>query len=162
VLAKRAGVRVIASARGEGIDYCRSLGADDVVDFAAAPAVESVRALRPDGVDVIVDTSGRGSVAEHIEALAHRGRLVTMAGLTLEAEFALGRLYAFDRSLVGFAISNATVDDLTAAAAAVNGLLADDAFRARTVEELPLDRAREAHERLESGLGGGTRLVIRP
>jgi NADPH:quinone reductase-like Zn-dependent oxidoreductase len=162
VLAKRAGAHVIASARGDGLDYCRSLGADDVVDFSAAPAVDSVRALRPAGVDVIVDTSGRGAVADHIEALAHGGRLVAMAGLGLEARIALGRLYAFDRSIVGFAISNASVADLAAAADYVNGLLADGAFVARAVEELPLERARDAHERIEAGLRGGLRLVIRP
>jgi hypothetical protein len=63
---------------------------------------------------------------------------------------------------VGFAISNASVVDLAAAADAVNGLLADGAFAARSVEELPLERARDAHERIEAGLRGGLRLVIRP
>ena len=84
-----------------------------------------------------------------------------MAGLTARPVLPLGAVYPRDISLVGFAISNAGVDDLAATAAAINHGLADDAFPIPITAELPLSRTAEAHRMIEAG-GVRGRIVLRP
>jgi NADPH2:quinone reductase len=76
-IAAARGLRIIATARpGESEAYIRALGADEVVDWTSDVA-SAVRALRPDGVDGLVDLVRRDSIthagmdlsdAQHITA----------------------------------------------------------------------------------------------
>ncbi|MGW0022883.1 NADPH:quinone reductase [Rhodococcus sp. NPDC003383] len=161
-MAARSGASVLASARAQDHEWCRSAGAAQVFDYAAPDLIEQLRAAAPNGVDVLVDTSGRLDLSDALELLALRGRIVVMAGMDRKLECRAGDLYPRDRSLLGFAISNATTDELAEAARHVTTLLADGVLRPRHIEELPLSAAGEAHRRLEAGEARGTRLVLRP
>ncbi|WP_267715922.1 zinc-binding dehydrogenase [Streptomyces sp. CoH17] len=161
-LAARAGARVVATARAEDAAAVRRLGAAEVLDHRSPDLVEQVRRAAPGGYDVHLDTSGHGVLADAVDLLAHGGRLVAMVGLGREAaELPLGRLYTRDASIVGFAISNASVADLADAARGVVGVLRDTPWRPRIAGRLPLSRAAEAHRGLESGEVRG-RLVLTP
>lgn len=162
VMAARSGAQVLASARPDDFARCRSSGAATVLDYADPDLTEHLRTAAPDGIDVVVDTSGRHSLASTLGLVATRGRIVVMAGMDRRLECRARDLYPRDRSLLGFVISNATVDELAEAARHITTLLVDGLLRPRRVEELPLSAAAEAHRRLEAGEARGVRLVLRP
>ncbi|MDN5790351.1 MAG: NADPH:quinone reductase [Micrococcales bacterium] len=161
-LAAESGARVICSASAADRAYCRSMGADDVLDYRADDLAGRLRAIAPGGIDLAIDTSAREDVASLLDLLAPRGRVVVLAGMTTRVTLTLGELYTHDRSIRGFAISNATVAELTAAAGTINRLLARGALTPRRIETLPMSHARRAHARLEDGDVRGTRIVLVP
>ncbi|HTS15367.1 MAG TPA: NADP-dependent oxidoreductase [Candidatus Sulfotelmatobacter sp.] len=57
-LAAQAGARVIAVTSAAGAALVRDLGATDVVDYEAGEVAGAIRALAPDGVDVLIDLHG--------------------------------------------------------------------------------------------------------
>ena len=64
-IAKAKGMTVIGSAGGaEKCDFVRSLGADQVIDYKAAPILKSLAAAAPDGIDVYFDNVG----GDHLDA----------------------------------------------------------------------------------------------
>jgi 2-desacetyl-2-hydroxyethyl bacteriochlorophyllide A dehydrogenase len=159
-LAAGAGARVVATASAADADYCRSLGAAEVVPYDAPDRSERVRAAAPDGVDVYLDTSGRNDLVRAVDLLAPRGRIVLLAGARTMPVLPAGQLYMKDGSVRGFVISHATTAELAGAAREINRLLAAGGLRPRAVEALPLAAARDAHSRLERGEVKGTRLVL--
>ncbi|MGY3206165.1 NADPH:quinone reductase-like Zn-dependent oxidoreductase [Streptomyces sp. TE5632] len=159
-LAAAAGTRVVCTARAEDAAAARALGATEVLDYRAPGVGEHLRRAAPDGYDVYLDTSGHGALADAVDLLARGGRLVAMVGLGGgPATLPLGRLYTKDASIVGFAISNATVSDLAEAAEGVVDLLRRTPWRPRIADRLPLSMTAEAHRRLEAGEVRG-RLVL--
>lgn len=163
VLAARAGARVITGASAGDLDRCRSLGAAVAVDYRDPELRRRLSVAATAGIDVHLDTSGQPDLGLAVDLLAHRGRIVVLAGLAARPELPLGGLYARDGRVVGVAISNARVAELTDAATRINQLLPTDAdLLAGPVETLPLSAAAEAHRRLESGRARGVRLVLRP
>ncbi|MEU6084221.1 NADPH:quinone reductase [Streptomyces sp. NPDC047108] len=162
VLAARAGARVVATARREDADHCRSLGAVAVLDYRDPELPHRIGEFTPEGVDVLLDTSGMNDLPTAVGLLAGRGRIVLMSGFGSRPVLPAGPLYSADRSVVGFAISNATTAELADAAAVMNGLLASGDLRPRAVETAPLRDTAEAHRRMEEGLLRGKRLVLLP
>jgi len=162
-----AGVRVIASCGPEHHEDVRALGADGVIGRVTAEDVAaSVRGvlgdLAPDGVDVVIDTSGSLDPGALLPLLRPRGRVVVLAGGATSASFQQGDLYQRDLSVVGFVISRAKVSELADVAAGIGPLLAEGRLRPARIEELPLSDAAAAHRRLEQGTLRGTRIVLRP
>jgi NADPH:quinone reductase-like Zn-dependent oxidoreductase len=161
VLAARAGARVLAVARAETAPDCLRAGATAVVDHRDPDAAAQLRELTGDGVDVHLDTSGHQDLDAALAVVGHGARVVLMAGLTARPVLPVGAVYPRDVSLVGFAISNASVDDLAGTAHVINHGLADDAFPIPVTVELPLSRTAEAHRMIEAG-GVRGRIVLRP
>lgn len=162
VLARAAGARVLVSASAADREYCRDLGADAVFDYRDPELVRRLCEAAPDGVQLHLNTSGKHDLAEALDVLAPRGRIVLMSGIDARPELPAGPLYTRDRDIVGFAISNATIPELSGAATRLNQLTAAGALAPRRTEELPLDATADAHRRLESGEARGTRLILRP
>jgi 2-desacetyl-2-hydroxyethyl bacteriochlorophyllide A dehydrogenase len=152
-LAVEAGARVLATAAPCDEGHCRSLGAAAVGDYAGTDQI-------PAGVDLYVDTSGANDLTRAVDVLAHRGRIVLLAGATTRPVLPAGALYMKDGSIRGFAISHATPAELAEAARAVNRLLPTGRLRPRAVEVLPLRAAADAHRRLEQGELNGRRVVL--
>jgi NADPH:quinone reductase-like Zn-dependent oxidoreductase len=73
-IAKVLGARVTATASAGDIEYVRSLGADTVIDYRAAPFEEVVSA-----VDVVLDPIGGRTTEASIGVLVEGGRLITLA-----------------------------------------------------------------------------------
>lgn len=149
-LAAAYGARVIATARPDDFDWCRRCGADEVVDYHDPDVYPEIAELAPDGVNVFWDNAGRYHLEQTVPLLALGGRMIIMAGLGATPALPVGELYTRDASLRGFAISNATVAELTAAATAINPLLARGALVSRIGARLPLTEAARAH-RLQEG-----------
>lgn len=162
-LAADAGARVVGTCRAEDFAHCRALGAHEVVDYRDPDLTRRLRALAPEGFDVQLDTSGRNDLDQAVRVLAVRGRIVLMAGAGgPDPRLPAGALYMRDGALTGFAISNASVEDLSAAAVVVNRVLASGRLRPRGLRVLPLDAAAEAHTLLERGEAGADRVVLVP
>lgn len=162
VLAGRAGAHVVTTASAADLGTCRALGAQTAIDYRAPDAADRLRTALPAGADVHLDTSGQHDLDLAVELLAPRGRVVLMSGMTAHPPLPVGKLYTRDASILGFAISNARIADLAAAATRINALVRDGVLHAGAVEELPLSAAAVAHERLEAGATRGVRLVLRP
>ncbi len=160
VLAAQAGARVIATARPGDFDYCRALGAAEVLDYRDASLTESIHRLSPHGVDLVLDTSGVNDLAMAVEVLAHRGRIVLLAGARSCPVLPAGALYLKDGTITGFVISHATVSELAQAADHINRLLPTGRLRARAIDELPLAAAADVHRRMENGQLHGRRTVL--
>jgi NADPH:quinone reductase-like Zn-dependent oxidoreductase len=68
------GAHVIATASGHNLEFVRSLGADEVIDYLAQSFEEAVT-----GVDVVFDTVGGDTLARSWSVLRPGGRMVTIA-----------------------------------------------------------------------------------
>lgn len=155
-LAKQIGAHVVASCREEDRDYCVSMGADQVVDFERKDWMRTLSELAP-SIDVYWDNSGHTDYQDVATVLAPGARVVVMSGIDHRPAFPQGMYYTRDISLVGFAISNASVAELARAAAVINGTLADGSMSTRIAKILPISEARQAHELMDSARSG-TRL----
>jgi NADPH:quinone reductase-like Zn-dependent oxidoreductase len=161
VLAADAGARVIAVASAGDADYCRSLGAAEVVDYRDSSCGQRIREASGDGVDAYVDAAGQNDLTGAVDLLARRGRVVLLAGMRTRPVLPAGPLYLKDCSVVGFAISQATAAELADAARTINRLLRSGKLRPRATETLALSQAAEAHRRMEAGELHGQRIVLR-
>ena len=159
-LAKAAGARVVATTSAADRDWVLSRGADEVLDHRSSSLASSLDAVVGSGVDVWWDNSGINDVGFAPPRLATGGRFLMISGLDSRPSVRAGDLYTRDASVLGFAISNASVSDLAAAARAINGLLARGSLTARSGEVFPLSRAADAHRAIESGAKG--RLLVVP
>lgn len=155
-----AGARVIVSARSADRDYCLSLGATEVVDYRDPSRWQRVRQLCPNGIDVYLDTAGENDMTNAVELLAFRGRIVVLAGVRSQPVLPAGALYMKNGSIVGFVMSNATVDELAQAADAMNDLLLVGKLRPRVILSRPLSEAADAYRVVEDGQAGGTRVIL--
>lgn len=160
-MARRAGARVLASAKPADHDRYRAAGADVVVDYRDPALAEQLREAAPGGVDVFWDTSGHHDLDLAAGVVAPGGRILLTAGAGARPELPLGQLYTRDISLPGFVISRATVSRLADAARLVNLMLAAGELDARVTETLPLSATAEVHARLEAGQVRG-RVLVRP
>ena len=147
-IAKLAGARVYAVTSGaESVRRVRELGADVVYDRTEVDFSREVyRDTGRRGVDVVVENVGEATWKGSVRALASGGRLVTYGATTgPRAEVDLRLLFWKQLQLIGSTMaSRAEFEEVLRVA-----------FRGdlRPVIDvvLPLDRAREAHERLEAG-----------
>ncbi len=154
-LAKAAGARVFATARGAAkAAQAREIGADVAIDAATGDWAEGIKAAG--GVDVILDMVGAAYFERNLDVLAPDGRLVVIATLTgHEVQLNLRQLM---------------LKRLTVSASTLRARHADEKARlARAIEDrvwpwieagsvkvpvdrtFPLERAGEAHAWLESG-----------
>ncbi|MDT0268002.1 NADPH:quinone reductase [Streptomyces sp. DSM 44915] len=159
--AAEAGARVLALARPADAEYCRSLGAAEVLDYRDPGLAGAVAAVAPAGVALLVDAAGRNDLPWAVGVLAPRGRLVLLAGPAARPGLPVGAFYQRDLTLRGFAISGATVDELAAAAVGVNRLLARGALASRRATVRPLSAVVDEHRRLADGTAHGRRVALR-
>ncbi|QYN18584.1 zinc-binding dehydrogenase [Amycolatopsis sp. DSM 110486] len=159
-LAAAAGARVFATASAADLGRCRDLGAAEVFDYRDERLSDRLASAGP--VDLFVDTSGRNDLEAAVRLLAWRGRIVLLAGARSRPVLPAGELYMHDRSVLGFAISNATAADLAEAAAALNPRFAAGGLRPRRVEHRTLADAAETHRRLERGEVHGRVVLLTP
>jgi putative PIG3 family NAD(P)H quinone oxidoreductase len=77
-LLKLAGARSIVTAGSDAkCEQCRQFGADVAINYKHGPfAPKVIEASNGRGADIVLDIIGAGYLAQNIEALAHRGRLV--------------------------------------------------------------------------------------
>lgn len=133
-LARLRGARVIGTASAAKHDYVRSLGAEPVE--YGDPLIEQVRALAPDGIDVVLDYAGGGALDSTPALLREGGFVVSITDPRARDEF--DGVYAWVRP-----------DAVQLAALAQ--LAADGTLRIERAATYPLADAVEAYRQLEAG-----------
>ncbi|MEU3355792.1 NADP-dependent oxidoreductase [Streptomyces sp. NPDC037389] len=132
-LARRIGARVIGTAGERNHDYLRALGAEPVT--YGDGLVERVRALAPQGVDVVLDLVGGGAVTTSPAVTAHGARLVSIA----------------DPAVTELGGRVLWVRPDTADLAELGRLAAEGALKVEVAEVFPLEKTADAHRRSAEG-----------
>jgi NADPH:quinone reductase len=154
-MAKAAGARVIATARGEDhASRLKDLGADVAIDSTAKDFSVEVRAAR--GVDVVLDMIGADYFARNLAALRPGGRLVQIAFLTgSRAEFDIADLMKRGLTLTGSTLRYRPADEKARLGVAVEKhvwpWIQSGAVRPIVDHVFPLEEAWRAHALLEQG-----------
>jgi NADPH2:quinone reductase len=148
-LARMAAARVIATASPVNHAYVQSLGAALAIDYRRDDLAAAVTAWCPGGVDLLIDTVGRGRLACPLECIRDGGVFITIGTLVRDeprpsAEIARQR---------GIRMATATSSRSREAGQlrALVEALADRRIVPPAIETLPAHRAAEALERLRQG-----------
>ena len=154
-MAKAAGARVFATARGAGkVARAHELGADVAIDASAGDWVAAVKSAG--SVDVILDMMGAGYFAGNVDVLAPGGRLVVIAFLTgAVAELNLMTLMLKRLTLTGSTLRSRDAAEKARLASAIEEhvwpWIASGAVKIPVDRVFPLASAGEAHAFLEQG-----------
>lgn len=168
-LASALGARVLATARDEArCTRVAELGAEVTIPYADDDVVARVReATEGAGVDVVLDVLGAGGLEANLRCLATGGRLVVI-GLQRgrRGEIDLGRMLAKRLTVAGTTLRSRPLAERAEIVAALRKhvwpLVAAGRVRPVVHASLPMDRAGEAHELLESGEVLGKLLLVPP
>jgi NADPH2:quinone reductase len=162
-MAKGRGLRVAATAGNtEGLDWCRSIGAEAVANYKEDDIDAVLKAFAPSGVDIYWDTSGQPDFDQAINRLATGGRVIVMAGLKARPPFPVGPFYVKGCSMHGFAITHATDEELATSAEAIVGWMAQGKLQVRIDRVLPLSEAQTAHRLVEEHAPIAGKIVLTP
>ena len=147
-LARERGAKVIATASARNHDFLRELGAEPI-DYATEDVAARVHELSPgDGADAAIDIWGGDEREQAIATLRRGGRLVSIASPPPEKREGFEVHYIFVRPS-GYDLGEH-----------ITPLVQEGRLRPHIDEIFPLERAAEAHERLEQGHVRG-KLVLR-
>ena len=166
-LARASGARILATAgTPEKLEYCRSLGADRVINHRKedfAPAVKEW--TEGEGVDVILDLVGAGYWERNLRSLKPGGRILIvglLGGSRVEADL----WYILRRRLqvIGSAMRGRCLEDKIAITERfrerVLPLIESGEIRPVLDRVYPFEEVRDAHRRMEENLNIG-KIVLR-
>lgn len=148
-LAKSAGASVITTVGSEPkAAYCKSLGADMVVDYHSPSLDDDIRkfAAERGGINLWFETQREPTLERTISMMAPRGRIILMAGRQARPDFPLGAFYTRDLAMLGFAMFNATPDEQRACGEGINSAFAKGCWKPQVGKVLPLSEAAAAHQ----------------
>lgn len=156
-IAKALGARVLGTSRtAEKLARARALALDDGLVVEGARFADDVRRLTGGrGADVVLDLVGGAYVGEDVRAAAEGGRVVVV-GLTggAAAELDLGVLLRRRVTVRGTVLRARPLEEKIALArvleARIGPLVARGLVRPVVEDVLPLERAADAHARLEA------------
>jgi len=137
-LARSLGAEVIGTASAANHEYVRSLGAAAVIDYAGGDVAAAVRERWPDGVDAAFDLFGGETLDAARASVRAGGQLTSIADPDPAKGADVHGHYVFVRP------DTLGLQDLAWRADAGE-------LRPEIAATFPLERAAEAHERLEGG-----------
>jgi NADPH2:quinone reductase len=160
-LAHWAGARVITTVSGdEKAKLAHAAGADHVVNYRSNDALDQIRRLSPDGVDVIIEVAPAANAALDAALLAAGGTVAVYATdggneLDLSVGALMFRNIRYQFILV-YTVPPAAKDEAVAdvAAAAADGALPVGADAGLPLHRFPLEQTAEAHAAVEGGAVG--------
>jgi len=129
--AANAGFQVIAVVGSKDVEYARSLGAKDVIDYRVTDFANAMRS-----VDVVIDTVGGDSRDRAFAVLKSGGILVTVVSTAFVPSRADGRSAFFYAEVT------------TARLSAISGLFERGKVIPQVGSVVPLEQVRTAHEML--------------
>jgi NADPH:quinone reductase-like Zn-dependent oxidoreductase len=142
--AKWRGAHVLGTASASNLEFVRSLGADEAIDYNAAPFETVVGEL-----DVVIDTVGGDLPERSLQVIRHGGLLVSAAA-RMAPDF--GKAQGVRIPELGHAGSEKL--------AQINQLLESKQIRPAVGKVFALPDARQAHELSQTGHGRG-RIILR-
>lgn len=147
--AKHAGAKVAVTCGPKNIDYVTSLGADLAIDYRSQNVLDAVLAWAPEGVDLIMDTVGQGSLPDGI-AMTKPGGVIAPIGTLIANEPQFDPMVAEKRNVrVVPTMSN----HLRAGGYLrhIADLYGKGVFRAPELTVMPLEQAAEAQRLVQAG-----------
>jgi NADPH2:quinone reductase len=160
-LARWAGARVISTISSDDKGrLAQAAGAEHVVNYRCREAVEEIRGLAPDGVDVIVEVAPAVNAALDLAVLGPNGTVSAYASdggddleLSVWAQMPRNLRYQF---VFVYTVPTAAKDQAVAdvSAAAADGALTVGEAVGLPVHRFPLQRTAEAHAAVEDGAVG--------
>jgi NADPH:quinone reductase len=155
-MARALGATVVATTSGaEKMEYCRTLGANHVLDYRHDDIPKRVAELTG-GADVWWETSRAPNFDAIFASLKLRGRVILIAGRTSRVEFPVGAFYTKCASLHGFAMFLTPAETQRRAAEQIADWLDSGALHAKIDRVAALDDAAELHRLQESSTTGGS------
>ncbi|MBV6418177.1 MAG: 2-haloacrylate reductase [Steroidobacteraceae bacterium] len=148
-LAKMAGAAVAATCGPANVEYVRSLGADLPIDYRAQDVAAVVRRWAPEGVDLIVDTVGQGTLLQSVE-LVKPGGILACIGTLIAGEPQPDAARAGARGVCMMPTMSSFERQGAQLRALVEALQAGR-IRAPAIEVLPLAAAADAQRRIQAG-----------
>jgi NADPH:quinone reductase len=151
-IAKASGARVLASAGSNKQDTLKELGVDVAVDYTSEDVFEvALDDTGGIGVDAVLDTAGGDLIAKSVQATRSFGRLAGIVSLQGD----LTPAYQMNQTIYGVFLTRERrrLDEMTR-------LIERGLVQPLVDEVLPLNKVAKAHEKLESGHGGG-KVVLR-
>jgi NADPH2:quinone reductase len=167
-MAKAMGARVITTAGSDKkTKLCRELGADVAINYKTEDVTARIKEAAPNGINVWWETLREPNFEQAFPLLAPRGRYVLMAGRDAKPVFPVGTFYVKGCQLYGFAMFNATPEELRAAANDINQWLAAGKVKPRIDRIMPLEESAAAHRLQEESTVGNSgalagKIVIKP
>ena len=166
-LAKWSGATVITTISSEAkAALATAAGADHAVNYRTGNAAAEIRALAPDGVDLIVEVSPVHNAELNLAVIAQRGSIAVYANnggdtltLDIRRHFSLNIRYQF---LLLYTVGQAALE---AAAEDINAALGDGALPIGEEAGLPLHRFRleqtpAAHAAVEDDIVGKVLIIV--
>lgn len=146
-LARWKGAYVIGTASAGNLAFVRSLGADAVLDYAAASFEQHVRE-----VDLVLDTRGGEILARSLDVVARGGIVVSLLEQPSQEQ-------AAERGIRAMAVAVSSPFPSTRLLQEIAQLLEERQLKAIVGKTFPLREARQAHELSQTGHGRG-RIVL--
>lgn len=146
--AKAAGARVAGTCSAHNRDYVLSLGADAALDYRG-DLRSQVAAFAPGGVDVVYDAVSSGTLLFGPELAKRGGRYVHINTVMPDEPLP----DAAEAAKRGVAILPSTIkrDGVATRLPRIGAWMAEGKVKPPVTEVYPLDRAADAHRRLEAG-----------
>lgn len=148
--ARARGARVVATCGSDNVGYVRGLGAERVIDYRREDVATAVRAFAPDGLDVILDAVGEGTLPAAMSLLRPGGiwlRLRTISPNDAKGpDDAEQRDHDVRAPLVSLRRSTVAADFDE-----VRTLVEMNLVGPPEIEILPLSAAADAHRRVQAG-----------
>lgn len=148
-LARMAGAEIAATCGPANLDYVRSLGADLAIDYRQGKVRDAVRAWAPDGVDLVIDTVGQGTLLNSIEMVKRGGLVVPITSL-IAAEPMPDPARADELGVI-VKIASSTFDHQARQLNALVEAFGAGRIRSPDIHVMPLEDAAEAQKRVAEG-----------
>lgn len=140
-LAKNAGAVVITTARKSNHPYVQKLGADVVIDYTTENFVDVIKKRHPDGIDIVLECMGGQILKDSYQVLKSGGRLVS---ITEGIDKDLAKQHNVQATYVFVKPSGAQLKEIA-------DLIVAGKVVAPNIEEMKLDQAAEAQEKVRQG-----------
>jgi NADPH:quinone reductase-like Zn-dependent oxidoreductase len=155
-LATVVGATSVGTSRtADKLSRCSSLGLDHTVIVKDGRFADQVLEAVPGGVDVILDTIGAAYLAQNIEVIAKKGRIIVIGLMGgVKAELSLGALLAKRASIRGSVLRSRTAEEKAELTAAFSremlGKFKTGELRPIIDDVLPMTEIQTAHTRMDA------------
>ncbi|MGA3029648.1 MAG: NADP-dependent oxidoreductase [Candidatus Limnocylindrales bacterium] len=144
-LAAQRGLKVIATALPDQVEYVRSLGAADTIDYSAGNVAAAVRSRYPDGIAALIDVVNRKETLPELTSLVRQdGHVATLMGAADVEQLAAS----------GISGTNVMAAPTAEKLRLLAGMAASGELRVQIHATFPIDRADEALQAFQAGTRG--------